>query len=341
MQKLTLPLVLWTLACSATPGDRTVETPPQLDLYPGAPFEDRDGRLWFSTVGGGLVRFDGKSFRVFTRSDGLASDVLRGIAEDEDGTLWIATTEGVSLFDGESFRTLTDYGDIPFTRSFYGHGDHRDVWDVFQDDGGTWWIATVAGVFRHDGERFVPFELPAVAAPGASEFGPRMVYDIDRDRDGALWFCTDGAGAIRYDDDGFTRYTAEEHGLASDRVCTVLQDARGDHWFGTSDGGVARFDGATFTTWLRSDVFSKHTGWGRYLAIHEDREGSVWFGVSAAGGGVYRYDGTSFQRFSGEHGLGDGGVPSIREDRSGHLWLGTTKGVYRWDGAGFVRFGRR
>jgi len=332
---------LWLVALSPL-ATAQAAAPVQIAQYPGAPHEDRDGNLWFSTVLEGLIRYDGEEFVHFTTEDGLAANGIRSIDEDDDGTLWIGTTGGVSLYDGESFTTLTDYADAPITYTFTELGDHRDVWDVLKDRRGNWWIATSDGVFRYDDATFVPFPLPVMgtdtAGEASFEFTPKMVYSILEDRDGNLWFGTDGAGAVKYDGTDTVVYTAEKDGLCSDRVCTIFQDRRGDFWFGSSDGGVSRYDGQSFTTHLRSATFSEHSGWGRFMSIVEDRAGHVWFGVASTGGGVHRYDGEAFRYFSEAEGLGAGGVPSIREDRSGRLWFGTTAGVYRLDGERFVNF---
>ncbi|QDV09045.1 Virginiamycin B lyase [Planctomycetes bacterium Poly30] len=334
-----VPFLLSTslLACGSVPESQSVQDlPPALFQYPGAPFEAKNGDLWFSSVGAGLVRFDGENFVTFTTKDGLAADMIRSIVEDEEGRLLFATTAGVSRYDGESFTTLLDYEDMPVTRTFSEGGHHRDVWDLHFDRHGTLWITTLAGIFRHDGQKFAAFLLPVEGAPGRFEFTPRFVYSIHEAKDGALWFGTDGAGAVRYDGEAMEVYTAKEHGLASDRVCTILEDGRGDVWFGTSDGGVSRYDGTRFTTHLRSAAPSRHTGWGRYMAIHEDRAGNVWFGASMEGGGVHRWDGESFRYFSVKEGLNQSGIPSIREGRSGTLWVGTVDGVFRLEGERFV-----
>lgn len=42
--------------------------------------EGRDGSLWIGTRGGGVVRFRGGKFAVFTRADGLAHDSAAGRA---------------------------------------------------------------------------------------------------------------------------------------------------------------------------------------------------------------------------------------------------------------------
>lgn len=316
------------------PGDASV----QLAQYPGAPLEDRDGNLWFSTVRQGLIKYDGNEFHSFTTDDGLPSNMIRGMFEQDDGTLLVATNDGLVRYDGNAFTSMTDYQPLKVTRGFSEHGNHRSLWNVLVDSKGTLWITTMDGVFRHDGDHFTRFTLPVVAPRDKAEFAPKMVYCVYEDRQGNLWFGTDGAGAVRYDGDSMVVFTEKDHGLCSDNVCAILQDSKGNMWFGTSGGGVSKFDGDSFTTHLRTKEFSVHTGWGRYMSIIEDQAGDVWFGASHAGGGVYRYDGNDFEYLSQEHGLGIGGVPSIRLDRRGNVWLGTTEGVYHYDGNKFINF---
>jgi len=46
---------------------------------------DRKGNMWFGTDGGGVIRYDGKSFTTYTTAQGLGSNTVRSIAEDEIG----------------------------------------------------------------------------------------------------------------------------------------------------------------------------------------------------------------------------------------------------------------
>ena len=69
--------------------------------------EDKTGNLWFGTGGGGVSRYDGKSFTTFTTAQGLANNFVCSITEDKTGNLWFGTGGGVSRYDGKSFTTFT------------------------------------------------------------------------------------------------------------------------------------------------------------------------------------------------------------------------------------------
>ena len=62
--------------------------------------EDKHGKLWIGTFGGGLNVFDPKTERFFsyTEKDGLSNNVIYGIAEDKNGNLWMSTNKGISQF---------------------------------------------------------------------------------------------------------------------------------------------------------------------------------------------------------------------------------------------------
>jgi signal transduction histidine kinase/ligand-binding sensor domain-containing protein len=65
------------------------------------------------------------------------------------------------------------------------------------------------------------------------------------------------------------------HGLPSDRVRAVAQDAEGAMWFGT-DGGLARYDGRRTQT-----VSIEGLGTARVLALKSDGGGALWVGTAA------------------------------------------------------------
>ncbi len=60
--------------------------------------EDKKGDLWVGTEGSGLLLFDRNSqtFKAFTEEEGLCSNAVLNILEDENGHLWLSTFNGLS-----------------------------------------------------------------------------------------------------------------------------------------------------------------------------------------------------------------------------------------------------
>jgi signal transduction histidine kinase/ligand-binding sensor domain-containing protein/DNA-binding NarL/FixJ family response regulator len=57
--------------------------------------------LWIGTLGGGLVKWDKTKklpSKIFTIADGLPNNSIGGIIPDRNGSLWITTNQGLSLF---------------------------------------------------------------------------------------------------------------------------------------------------------------------------------------------------------------------------------------------------
>ncbi|MBN1397345.1 MAG: histidine kinase [Bacteroidetes bacterium] len=75
--------------------------------------QDHEGILWIGTAGGGLNRFDPakNKFSAYYENNGLSSNTIHAIVEDEQYNLWISTNKGLSKFDRrtESFRNFTVY----------------------------------------------------------------------------------------------------------------------------------------------------------------------------------------------------------------------------------------
>lgn len=74
--------------------------------------EDSSGAIWFGSLSRGATRFDGRQMTTYTKEQGLASNNISSILDDQYGNIWLATggwrqntNYGVSRFDGKSFTT--------------------------------------------------------------------------------------------------------------------------------------------------------------------------------------------------------------------------------------------
>jgi ligand-binding sensor domain-containing protein len=66
-----------------------------------------DGNIWAGTWGGGVARYDGKTWRNYNSKDGLVGNIVYSIARDASGALWFGTDKGASRFDGKTWKSFT------------------------------------------------------------------------------------------------------------------------------------------------------------------------------------------------------------------------------------------
>ncbi|MCX6217904.1 MAG: response regulator [Spirosoma sp.] len=93
-------------------------------------FEDRKHRLWIGTRDGGLNLLlpDQQSFRHFTTAQGLLSNSIFGILEDNRGMLWLSTDKGIVQFDPErsTFIAYNKYDGL-ICKEFTPNSTFRDI----------------------------------------------------------------------------------------------------------------------------------------------------------------------------------------------------------------------
>ena len=71
--------------------------------------QDSRNIIWIGTDGGGLVKYDGNSFKIFDESNGLKGAFVTDLVEDINSNLIIATKyNGISVFNGKNFFKTFD-----------------------------------------------------------------------------------------------------------------------------------------------------------------------------------------------------------------------------------------
>jgi DNA-binding NtrC family response regulator/ligand-binding sensor domain-containing protein len=278
-------------------------------------WQESEGHLWFATYSRGVSRYDGRTWTTFTTADGLANEMILALAGDQEGGLWFgAVGGGISRYHPHAPTSYTTADGLA----------HNVVMSLLEDRHGCLWFATWGGVSRYDGETWVSFtEKDGLLND--------LLWAIVEDRQGHIWVGNMYKGASRYDGEGWTCFTPAD-GLGGAYVNNLLLDREGKVWVSSEDNRVSRYDGERWRHFTAEDGLAEDDVYGMW----QDRQGCLWLGSSRA---IRVYDGVQFRIVKeGVFGL----VPTIREDRRGQMWFGTTAGgLYRCDGREWAQFTTR
>jgi ligand-binding sensor domain-containing protein len=305
--------------------------------------------LWVGSESG-LVRWnlvDGSHTR-FGQADGLASEYITALLVDGDGILWVATDEGISRFDGQSWLTFDQADGL----------DADWITSLLLDTEGHLWAGSrngERGLNYYDGRTWGPPPIPPLSADcpniaaleGTGAEG--LVVGLEDQGlvlfDGADWLV--GAAAEDLPAGALLDLMLTQHDLWAsfeaalvrfdlesdeaevvplESIHTMHQAADGTLWFG-GGGHALRLDPVTgdwqeFATdpgpipsWLVTDI--------------TDDEDRLWVGTY--GGGVAAYDGSAWEVWALEQELAGNLVVTIRQDGAGDIWI-------THDGAGLSRY---
>lgn len=74
-------------------------------------YRDQEGTIWLATRGGGLIRWEfekeDKPTQQFTMNEGLSSNTLYSIHEDDNGQLWMPSDQGLIRFDKANSSSIS------------------------------------------------------------------------------------------------------------------------------------------------------------------------------------------------------------------------------------------
>ncbi|KIC02165.1 histidine kinase [Flavobacterium sp. JRM] len=252
--------------------------------------EDRNGNLWFGSIGSGVYYYDGKTFQNFTIKEGLLNNEVTSIYEDKKGNIWFGVSGGASRYDGKSFRNyIIDGNGMNEDRTGKTFPNRRpyEVNSIIEDKKGKFWFATRGNTFIYDGKTF------SVFTHNDKPF--KNVRSLIEDKKGNIWL---GGfdGLWRYDGNTFISFTKNFVGY-------ILEDKKGNIWTSPQRDNsqvwaLFRYDGKSLSN-KKPTVSEIKSGGNGLFGILEARDGNIWFGSM---NGVYRYDGKTVTDFKNKEG---------------------------------------
>ncbi len=133
----------------------------------------------------------------FTTRDGLSHNNVKAVATDSSGYLWIATWDGLSRYDGYSFKNY--YHDPNDSLSL----PYFSVYDVMVDGGNNLWILTdirTVAKYDRDNDIFTRVDYIYDSIPGS-------YISMSIDESGFLWLvCMDKVFRFDFRKNEFTKY---------------------------------------------------------------------------------------------------------------------------------------
>jgi ligand-binding sensor domain-containing protein len=325
----------------------------------------RTGDLWFAT-NAGAIRYDGVTPHLLTAADGLLENTVYDVVEDVEGGLWFAHPSGLSRYYGGAWQTYpaSEENSLSYPQRLladrtgnlwirmgsisnvvrFDRADLRLLTEadglaskylrsVLRDRSGNLWVGTGEGLSRFDGHAWTTF----TEADGLIN---RQVTALLEDRDGNIW--AGSSTVLQGGSFGINRFdgrswTTLREGI---KVHSIYQGDDGVLWFGGEKDSFFTWDGQEFKGSDLDPGVAPILGGGWIDAITEDKRGAMWF--ATYGGGVVRFDGSSWERFfSEDHEDGKYLGFSLLVDHSGNVWYGSRGGVSRYDGAHWTTFDRQ
>jgi signal transduction histidine kinase/ligand-binding sensor domain-containing protein len=314
--------------CEAIPAGGSVNNADVRALYRAS-----DRALWIGTNGRGLYRIASTSIFHYGIQDGLKSNTIWALAEDNAGSIWIGFgASGITRLHNGKPSSLEDSAEV-------------GTFALYQDREGSLWIGTVgAGLKRLK-------NTPVTTITKAQGLSSDTALAVMEDSHGALWTGTD-KGLAKLEKGRAIQFTRAD-GLPDNLVLTTAEDGQGKIWAGTPRG-LAKLDGKSFRALSGVDdaVFCSlrdHSGdlwvggrgglrhiisegriltYGRLdglsgskvLSLFEDEQHSIWVGTDA---GLDKLEGQQIKHFDGI--VGHSIIWAIQGDTDDALWLGTNE----------------
>ena len=113
--------------------------------------QDSDGNMWFASYGGGISKFDGKKFTLFSAKNGLPSDKIRKVFPFKNN-IYVGTEQGISIIDIKTSKISTPK--VPKTKEDFICIDFF----VYHND--LYFISVFDGVFKIDESSNSPKIVP-------------------------------------------------------------------------------------------------------------------------------------------------------------------------------------
>ncbi|HUY87074.1 MAG TPA: two-component regulator propeller domain-containing protein, partial [Acidimicrobiales bacterium] len=260
----------------------------------------RDGAIWIGTEDHGLVVQTRSQTRIYTIANGLPSNYIQSLYQDENGAIWVGTAGGVCSIAESKVRCLpVEVKPTP------------RMWrNVVVDNSGGVLIAAQSKLFCWDHGSLTTIRLSGINVG--------EVRTLFRDRKEEIWAGTT-TGLFRLWIHSSVAVFVRQRDVPGP-VLALAEDQSGNLWISSFSHGLYRLNRMGIQHTTRS---------GNYIrALLVDHDDDLWIGSRAIG--LTRWTDGSFIEYGLSEGLANSLAMAVREDSHGILWMGSDGGLQRF-----------
>ena len=226
--------------------------------------EDKEGNLWFSTKGNGLVKAEpdmnsphGLRFTRYKNDpknpNSISNNDVYFTYQDSQERIWVGLLGGGLNLISEENGTLVFKHKYNGLKQYPAYGLYMEVRTMTEDEDGRIWVGTMDGLMSFDGHFTTPEQIQFETyrqISDRSNVADNDIYVLYKDSDSQIWVSVFGGGLnklVRYDKEKrepiFKSYGIRE-GMNNDVVKSIVEDKNGNLWF-TTEIGLSCFNKAT------------------------------------------------------------------------------------------------
>jgi len=298
-------------------------------------FQDHQGFIWVGTDSG-LYRYDGYDYLHFQHQPSIANslpnDTVTSIIEDKQHRLWVATFNGLALFEPESFSFKTYF---PLQGKDTSQLS-RQIRKITSDGQNGLWLATRQGL-QHFDINTKEFHIYRHDSTDDNSLARDNIDTLVQDSQGGLWLAT-WPGGIDYLPAGSSKFehfqvNTLNNSALTKNVRALLADSKNHLWLGT-EAGIFRQQ--INQPWEQKQPLPV-TGITENFRVHEFIEGNAGIIWAATSIGLLRWDNIQqqfniYQHYNdADNSIAGNHIYTLLIDRSESFWLGTNNGLSRVD----------
>jgi ligand-binding sensor domain-containing protein len=195
---------------------------------------------------------------------------------DSKGNIWIGTIEGVCIYDGKSFS----YFPLPegIKDTTMGVSSTKMIHDILEDNDGTIWISSNAGLFSYSNRTLTHLSEKA-------GIHTNFVNQLFSDSSGDLWISAkDGLYHLT---DNKAQNITRGHIQMGKGIGSIAEDKDGTIWFVANQHDLYTYDGRKVSKFQKPEENKGPV----VFQIFKDQDERLWF---VGFGGAYRLENGEF-----------------------------------------------